>query len=173
MCILLHSLTARPTIRASLVPRHSYARSDQAADYRPGRLVRSSSGAQAGSRSGGWRKARGAEGGAAVIPPWRPMTRSMTSAATQAVYEAWQAREKCIACVAFVQIPSDRIARNTLDSLPQVRRLLGKRIVAEGTRGAGEARCSDGGVRGRSAISARPSSDTCNWLQPADAPDAR
>ena len=51
-------------------------------------------------------------------------------AVTQAVIEAWHDRENCIMRVSIDEIPSHRIARNALESRPQVRRLLGMRIVA-------------------------------------------
>ncbi len=54
----------------------------------------------------------------------------MSRAVTEAVYEAWHARENCIARVQVVQFPSLRIARIALDSFSLVRRLLGMRIVA-------------------------------------------
>jgi hypothetical protein len=52
-------------------------------------------------------------------------------AVTQPVIEAWHGRENCIARVSIDEIPSHRITRIALDSYPQVRRLLGMRIVAE------------------------------------------
>ena len=57
------------------------------------------------------------------------MTRAMRSAVTFAVYEAWQGYEKCIARCALVQNPSQRIAAFALQSIAQVRRLMGMRIV--------------------------------------------
>lgn len=54
----------------------------------------------------------------------------MSRVVTEAVNEAWHARENCIARVQVVQFPSLRITRNALDSFSQVRRLLGMRIVA-------------------------------------------
>jgi hypothetical protein len=56
-------------------------------------------------------------------------------AVAEAMIETWQAREKIIANAAIDQIPSLRIACNALESLAQVRRLLGMRIVAGCARG--------------------------------------
>jgi len=113
------------------VPRQSHRRSSQAADHRSGRPVRSPPVAQARSGSSGQRaKACNTESGAAHRAPERPVTRAVT----QPVIEAWQARENCIARVSIDEIPSHRITRIGLDSLAQVRRLLGMRIVARYAR---------------------------------------
>jgi hypothetical protein len=113
------------------VPRQSHRRSSQAADHRSGRPVRSPPVAQARSGSSGQRaKACNTESGAAHRAPERPVTRAVT----QPVIEAWQARENCIARVSIDEIPSHRITRIGLDSLAQVRRLLGMRIVARCAR---------------------------------------
>ena len=83
--------------------------------------------AQAWNGSGGERAtACDAQGGAAHLAPERPVTRAVT----QPVIEAWQARVNCIARVSIDEIPSHRITRIGLDSIAQVRRLLGMRIVA-------------------------------------------
>ena len=108
------------------VPRQSHHRPSQAADHRAGRPVRSPPVAQARSDSSGCAKACNAESGAAHLAPERLVTRAVT----QPVIEAWQGRENCIARVSIVEIPSHRITRIGLDSLAQVRRLLGMRIVA-------------------------------------------
>lgn len=114
------------------VPRQSHRRSSQAADHRSGRPVRSPPVAQARSGSSGRRaEACNAESGAAHLAPERPVTRAVT----QPVIEAWQARENCSARVSVDQFPSHRITRIGLDSLAQVRRLLGMRIVARCARG--------------------------------------
>ena len=89
-------------------------------------------------------------------------------AVTQAVNEAWHTRENCIARVQVVQFPSLRIARIALDSLSQVRRLLGICIVAGCERGLAEFSAAAMAFRGRLAISARPSSGTCHGSQPAE-----
>lgn len=59
----------------------------------------------------------------------------MTRAMTQPVIEAWQARENRAAHAAIDEIPSHRITHIALDSIAQVRRLLGMRIVARCARG--------------------------------------
>jgi hypothetical protein len=51
------------------------------------------------------------------------------------VIETWQGRENRIARVSIDKIPSHRITRIGLDSIAQVRRLLGMRIVARCARG--------------------------------------
>jgi hypothetical protein len=114
------------------VPRQSHRRPSQTADHRSGRNVRSPPVAQARSDSSGQHaKACNAESGAAHRAPQRPMTRAVT----QPVIETWQARENCVARASIDQFPSHRITRIGLDSLAQVRRLLGMRIVARCARG--------------------------------------
>lgn len=114
------------------VPRQSHRRPSQAADHRSGRPVRSPAVAQARRDSSGQRAAAcNAESGAAHLAPGPPVTRAVT----QPVIEAWQGRVNCIARVSIDEIPSHRITRIALDSFPQVRRLLGMRIVARCARG--------------------------------------
>src|SRR5262249_40869041 len=69
--------------------------------------------------------------GATGFPSYQPVSRPVT----QAVYETWQGRENRIARDATDQIPSHRITRNALESCPQVRRLLGIRVVSRCARG--------------------------------------
>ena len=59
----------------------------------------------------------------------------MTRVVTSPVYEAWQGRENCIARAAIKQIPSLRITHIALESLAQVRRLMGIRVAAKWARG--------------------------------------
>lgn len=110
------------------VPRQSHHRPSQAADHRAGRAVReSSAAAQARSDSSGQHAtACNAESGAAHLAP----KRTVTPAVTQAVIEAWHGRENCIARVSIDEIKFHRITCIALDSLAQIRRLLGMRIVA-------------------------------------------
>jgi hypothetical protein len=53
-----------------------------------------------------------------------------SNAVSEAMYKTWQAREISVAHVTTDEIPSHRIARIAIDSISQVRRLLGMRIVA-------------------------------------------
>lgn len=115
----------------------SHSRPDHAADHHSDRSMRPSSPAQARGDAAGAHQGSPiiAENGAASISSWRAVTRPRTYSVTQAVYEAWQGRENCIARAAMNQIPSHRIARMGLDSPAQVRRLLGIRVVAKWARG--------------------------------------
>ena len=88
--------------------------------------MRPSSAARGNGKGSEHAAACNAQGGAAHIAPKRPVTRAVT----QPVIEAWQARVNCIARVSIDEIPSHRITRIGLDSVAQVRRLLGMRIVA-------------------------------------------
>ena len=113
-------------------PRQSHHRPSQAADHRADRPVRSPPVAEARSdASSGHAAACNAQGGAAHLAPERPVTRAVT----QPVIEAWQGRENRIARVSIDEIPSHRITRIGLDSIAQVRHLLGMRIVAGCARG--------------------------------------
>jgi hypothetical protein len=113
------------------VPRQSHRRPDQAPDHRTGRAVRPPSAPQAECGPGGQRaQARHSEDGAADLAPKRPVMRAVT----EAVYEAWQARENCIHHVAAVQIPCHRIGCSALEFFAQVRPLLGVRAVAKPAR---------------------------------------
>jgi hypothetical protein len=89
----------------------------------------------------------------------------MIRAVTVAMIPAWQVREKITLRAAFDKILSNRIARNALESLVQVRRLLGMCIVAGRVRGLAGLSAAAMAFRGRLAISARPSSDTCRGSQ--------
>jgi hypothetical protein len=91
----------------------------------------------------------------------------MIGAVTQAAIPAWSL-EKNTAHAAFDKILSNRIAHNALESLAQVRRLLGICIVAGCERGLAEFSAAAMAFRGRLAISARPSSGTCHGSQPAE-----
>ena len=59
----------------------------------------------------------------------------MTPVVTRAVYESWQGRENCTVHAAKKQIPSLRITHIALESLAQVRRLMGIRVAAKWARG--------------------------------------
>lgn len=97
----------------------------------------------------------------------------MIRAVTVAMIPAWQVREKITLRAAFDKILSNRIARNALESLVQVRRLLGMCIVAGRVRGAGGAQRGGDGVSGTLGNFRKTEFGHLPWVAAGTAPAAR
>jgi hypothetical protein len=117
---------------------HPAARADHDPIGAVGLFARTDAGPAAGSAdisSAGFNAGTTQEHGATEVPSPAGMSAAMICAVTMPVYEACQGREKCIARCALVQNPSERIATFALQSIVQVRRLMGMRIVVGRTLG--------------------------------------